>query len=282
MSAFTKVLILIVCLLSAVFAASQVVLYGKREDFGKKFRDAREQLQAVTGQRDTAQREVADLRKKADDLKADLEGKLQGLEADLAAQQREVQRLTAELDKQSTSVQMLTETNQRLHTDMQTKDATIVELRDTLQERAGDIETKLAEIEKLNTQVADAAAKIGNLENNILGLKKDKMDLAEKKSQYQRMVSDAIERGVNFAAMQVPPIDALVVRVDPELGIAVIDKGAAAEVQPNTGFTVYNDEGFVASLVIHDVDSNMSVGRVIRLAEGRQLQVGDRATTKVQ
>jgi len=282
MSAFTKVLIVFVCLLSAIFAASQVVLYTKRENFGELYKQSQQDLRQARADLEKARAEAADWQRKHDAEKARLEGQIASLQEDIKAKGLELARLQAELDKQSASVGRLTEVIEGLRTDIKTKDDTIATLQATLAERNSTVEENLAKIKALMDEGAAKDAKIGKLEDELLEVKADRREIAQEKAQLEGIISDLVARGISIEAVQVPPIDAKVVRVDNELGIAVINRGAKDHVKPNTGFTVFDDEGYVASIVIHTVQDRVSVGRVIRLAEGKQLKIGDSATTTIQ
>ena len=55
-----------------------------------------------------------------------------------------------------------------------------------------------------------------------------------------------------------------------------------AGVKPNTEFTIYDDAGYVAKLIIHDVDPLVSGGLVMLVARDRTVEVGDKVTTEVR
>ena len=60
---------------------------------------------------------------------------------------------------------------------------------------------------------------------------------------------DLVRKGVQVPPAFGPPITGVVLRVNPEVKAAVIDKGKKAGVKPNMPFTIFNDSGMVATLV---------------------------------
>ncbi len=282
MSAFTKVLILFVCLLSALFAASQIVLYGKRENFGEMYREAQTGLKQCQQDKADIQAQLDDLQAGSSAEKAALQARVEGLQSQLTSKENEVQRLSQEVLDQTRAATRLTETVQTLNQTVETKNATIDELNATLAERASTIEENMAKIEDLQGQLSDRNEKIASLENTVLELKTDKQELTRSEKELEAIIGNLVQRGIDVAAVQYPPIDARVVRVDNELGTAVINKGSQDEVKPNATFTVYRGDQYVATLVIQDVDDELALGRAVRVAEGQQLEVGDNATTQIQ
>jgi len=282
MSAFTKVLIVFVCLLSAVFATSQVILYGKRENYGELYKQKAAEYADAVKARDDFQAKWKDALNKYDISQTTLSQQIAGLQSQLDAASKRANSLEAQLTEQALAVRQLTEVVQGKDADLKAKEDIIAQLNAALAERSSTIEANIAKIAALTKDVGENEATIGKLKNQLLDVQRERKELAESEADLKAKIGDLIARGINVAAELAPPITGRVVRVDNDLGVAVINKGAAAKVAPNTQFTIYNDTGYVASVVIHTVEEDLSVGKVLRLMDGKKLQSGDNATTQIQ
>lgn len=282
MNAVTKVLVVLVLLLSAGFAASQIVLYGKREDFGAKYLETAQQLTDTTQKLKQAEGALHDKTVEYDQFKVARDTEVQALQNSLADEKTRVQGLSADLARMTTSVQSLTTANQEQEQRLAVRDQTVEGLREIVTERDEAIKQNLDKIEELIAGGGEKDATIGELEHQLNQVKKAKVELAESEKFLHDTIAGLIRRGIEVEPALAPAINGKVIQVDAVVGAAVIDKGAVAGVKPNTQFTIYNDEGYVASLVIHTVQDELAVGKVMLAAEGRQVSQGDKATTEVR
>lgn len=282
MNAVTKVLVVLVLLLSAGFAASQIVLYGKREDFGAKYLETAQQLTDTTQKLKQAEGALHDKTVEYDQFKVARDTEVQALQNSLADEKTRVRELSADLARMTTSVQSLTTANQEQEQRLAVRDQTVEGLREIVTERDEAIKQNLDKIEELIAGGGEKDATIGELEHQLNQVKKAKVELAESEKFLHDTIAGLIRRGIEVEPALAPAINGKVIQVDAVVGAAVIDKGAVAGVKPNTQFTIYNDEGYVASLVIHTVQDELAVGKVMLAAEGRQVSQGDKATTEVR
>ena len=79
-----------------------------------------------------------------------------------------------------------------------------------------------------------------------------------------------------------PIVHGRIVRVDWEHGIAAVNKGKVDGVKANTQFTLYDDDGYVGKLIVHDVQTRVSAGNIVLVADGKAVKEGDQATTEIQ
>ena len=282
MNALTKVLVVLVFLLSVAFATTQMVLYGKREDFGAKYVDVYERLQSATADNARLKGELADKTTELETALAQLDSERTALQSDLADAKEQVEELKLDGARLLASVQSLTEANNGQQDLLVAADAKSTQLNEIISQRDQEIEGNQGTIAELNKMVAARDATVGDLEYQLTDLTKRHVALTELKDRLQKTVTMFQDMGFAVPPAQVPPISGRVIAVDDELGNAVIDKGEMAQVKPATRFTIHRGSDYIARLVIHDVQGQVALGRVMLLAEGKEVRVGDSVTTEVR
>ncbi|MCD6416701.1 MAG: hypothetical protein J7M08_08410 [Planctomycetes bacterium] len=283
MSALTKVFVLLVLLLSVAFAASQLILYQKREDYGTKYVETYEQLKGLRTEHNTLRAERDDLKRNLDSERA----KNEALQKNLDEQKKTAGELAA---KQEDKIQRLDADNKKLvqrceerHQEIASLYATIKEMEANLASLEKTVNKKQADISGLQQVIAERESAIGDLQHQLRETKKDRQRLAEDNARYHGMVKNLVQRGIRLGPEPTPAINGIVVSVDPKLDFAVINKGAKDKVKANTQFEIYDDAAdWVATLVINEVEDAVAGGMVISHAEGRSVKVGDKATTEIQ
>ncbi|MHC5034478.1 MAG: hypothetical protein ACYTFZ_05540 [Planctomycetota bacterium] len=281
MTALSKVLVVLLLILSVAFAASQVILNARRADYAAKYVDAAKKLANTAEQRNEAQRALNDVTDKLEKTKSDLEGQVQALSDSLANERAQSADLERDRESLTLSVRDLTDAVNRADGNIAVREETIKELQSTIQQRDANLKQHLTSIETLERTVADREATIGKLEHDITEGQKAYKELAESEERLQAIMAELVRRKVQVPPVPLPLINGRIVRIDMEHEAAVVDKGSAAGVKPNTEFTIYNDEGYVARLVIHDVQQDISVGRIRLLADGKEIRQGDKVTTEI-
>jgi len=281
MNALTKVLVVLVLLLSVFFAASQVWLYGKRERFGRLYLDEVRARTDLEQKLSKAQADLADVRRAADETKDKLDADLLAARTDLENERARAASLDGQVRQLTAGVQSLSDGAQKLEVALANRDQAIQELNATVVDRDQAIRQNMDKIGELQKAVADRDGTIGTLQHELTETKKVHKAVAESEARLQAIIAELVERGVQVPPVPLPVIDGRVVSVDVEHGVAVVDKGAGAGVKPNTQFTIYDDDGYVSKLVINDVQPDVSLGRIIVLADDKQVKRGDRATTRI-
>ncbi|MHC4480890.1 MAG: hypothetical protein ACYS1C_07980 [Planctomycetota bacterium] len=281
MNAVSKVLVVLVFLLSAGFAVSQMLLYGKREQFGELYQQAAEARNRAQSDLKEVKGQLQDKTVELDRVKNSLETRIQTLEGNLQDEKGRAQNLNSQVADLTAGVQMLTGRANSLEGDIETRDQTILELRQTVSERDQRIQEHLNTVDSLQSTLAQREAGIGQLEHDLTESKKAYRKLAESEGRLQGIIGELVQRDIQVPPAPLPIINGRVVRVDPQHGVAVVDKGRGAGVKPNTEFTIYNEGGYVGRLIIHDVQPDVSVGRVRLLADGQQVTQGDKVTTEI-
>ncbi len=289
MNALTKLLVVLVLLLSFGFAVSQIVLYNRRENYGALLEEAKARLAARHTELAQVKGVLEDTRYNLDSTKARLEGEVQGLKDDLEGEREIVRTQGQQLIEESSNVARLTEFSSRQQDRIDSLDAQREELGADIEGLRATVNEKQVEIGDLRETVSERDATISGLELDLEDAKRANTLLAESNARLEGIVLEFKDRGFAVPPAPPPAIDAIVVRVDQideEYATAVIDKGAAADVKPNTQFTIYRHagegKGFVATLTIRDVWEQVAGGLLTRQVPGKQVKVGDRATTTVQ
>lgn len=283
MNAFTKVLVVLVLVLSLGFAVSQMVLYGRREDVGQQLTKARQQVKTLTDQRDELQGQLSDAKQRLQNVRSQKNTEIDRLKNETQNLTEQNELVRTRLNTAEASVQQLTETTQAQSQRIDDARAQIDELKTRIADLSGQVEEKIAQVQDLQETIRSKNSNIGDLEHTLAQVKKQRQELTAENKRYQAKLAELVQRGIEIEPAYAPPINGRVVRVDPELRTAVIDRGSEAGVKPNTEFTVYRDGQFVANLIVTDVvDKQASVGRATLLAEGKSVQVGDKATTEIR
>jgi TolA-binding protein len=281
MNALAKVLVVLVLVLSVGFAAAEIVLYGKRESYGKKYLAEQKARAEVEQRLKQAQGQLADMTRAHDELKEASESEKLALKTALADEKTRTTDLTNQVNNLNTSVQSLTDGNKTIVLAVANRDQTILELRNIVANRDDAIKQNLADIDQLHKTVTERDGTIADLTNQLTDTKKAYAKLAESEERLQAIVAEWVKRGIEVPAPALPVISGRIVGVDVEHGFAVIDKGAKAGVKPAAQFTVYNDGGYVAKLVINDVQPDVSAGQIRLVNDDKEVAQGDVATTAI-
>ena len=282
MNAFTKVLIVLVLVLSVVFAASQIILFGKRENLGAALKDTNASLKVAKLKAADFEEQLKDRTQAMDRAVADLRLTNQTLGTQVADKAQQVSDLNDKLGQETAQATRLGELAQNQLDNINVQKDRIVQLEAQGSDLRGQIEAKVAEVQQLTDTIKDKNATIGGLDQQLTETKKDNKQLADANEEMTAKLADLVQRGIRIEPAYAPLINGKVLEVDTHLRTAVIDKGSLAGVKPNTEFTIYRDSQFVARMVITDVNKQVSVGHVLLLAEGAEPKQGDNATTQIR
>jgi hypothetical protein len=280
MNVFTKVLVVLVLLLSAAFAGSQMMLHSKRAEYHQLYAKAdgdlrleRQRAADLEGERNDLARErddinrlLADERAYREEDKQRLGDEVSRLQGELARAQDDLRKANAEksaldtrLLAQLERITTLDRENFDFKDALRTADGTIKGLQDDVRARDGSIRTLNASIAQLNEEMREVAAERNYLAN---------------------AVAQAKMRGFDVLAEDVPIIDAKVLDVDPTISAVVLNKGSNDDVKMNFPFTISRDLEYVAKVTIVEVYPELCVGRVVPGFEEMAIEVGDDASTR--
>jgi len=277
-STIAKVLVVVILILSVVFAALTGQLFAKRE----KLRDEYAKL------KDEATSQIAGL----EDAKKELQGKNEALEDDIGKLKTDVAQLKTDNEHLKKNVQEKTDQITKLDAQITNFNTTISQLNSNLKakdERLAAIEKDLSETreklrqaeqlarekeleaKKLAQQAKEATDRVKELEVAIKDAKQKIEILTTKGGQYEE--STQIVQA---------PVDAKVIKVDRGANLVVINRGRDQGVEVGYIFTVYRGDTYLGDLRIESVAANVAAGAPVAGTSVGTMREGDNASTRIR
>lgn len=279
MSTLTKVLIILIFLISAGTVAILATLYGQRVDWQDKF------IKEVNQHWYTIQV----LRAEAEAREVQIANK----EAVIASLKLKVTSLAEEVD----SKENIVETLNRQITDLSAKFTALLEHAAALNSNINQITIQMQELQnansglraqrdQANSERQQAQAELfqlkGELETALKSLnvaEKEYIKSSRDSGRLEQIINRLRQEGVNVDVLPVPRLVGKVRGVAPELGLVVISVGKDEGVTPGMNFTIFRGPNFVCTISIDRVDRNWASGRImVRQMDPR---VGDDASNDV-
>ena len=276
MSTLTKVLVILIFLVSAGTVAILGALYGQRVDWHDKFI-----------------KEVNQHHYSIQVLRAEAEAKQVQIE-NLQAAVRGLKQSNFDLRGELESKQTIVETRGRQITDLSAKFTALLQHADALNRNLNTLIATQQELAKANAALRiqrdqaksasqQATADLFQLRGKLDKVMKD-LNTAEREfisaSRQLTKLKGIIDRlrtqGIQVDVLPVPFLTAKVRGAIPDLGVVVITGGKDDGVTPGMKFTVFRGSSFVCTIVIDRVERNWSSGRI--LAQKMSPRVGDDAT----
>ena len=284
MTFWAKLLIVVVFILSLIFASMSAVLFGKRENF-------RDLLDAKTRQydqdKDKWTRENADLHNKVDAAAtavAEATSKAEATQLRLDTVTNEVERLNAAMGAKDIENQ---------------KDKNLnLEQAAALNSLGAQMKTLLASEDSLKTENNTLTAKVLDEQSRSNKLEKENTDLdaslktataSLNKAEETLKLNDDIfaelsRRNVAWRELinswtTLPDIKAKVVRVDTQSNFVLLNAGEKQGVKKNYTFSIFREGAFVAKVMVFDVQSDLCAARVV--VPKLPIQRGDNAWTRL-
>ena len=283
MNAFAKVLVFFVLVLSIGFAVSQMVTYSKRVKVGELYEQVKSEAQSAKGELETTKATLAEATKTYDGSLAGKQTEIDGLKTELESQESEIAELKTEDSRLRDDVNSLAASLKDVKALIEQKEALIARLGEQNKDLAGKLDERLTLINKLDETVAAQKAKVEGLTAALEDLRTDYASLKEEKNEYQTMVTRLSEAGYRLPGEAITGVDAKIVNVDMQYGLVVLNRGDEHGVKVNYPFTVYRDTDYIAQVQVYEVHEKLSLALLKKgsLVEGRQIQVGDDATTRI-
>ena len=280
MSAFTKVLVVFILLLSVVFAAVQMALYGLREDYGDKWMQASAKLTKAKGDLEQANKDLTAVRGKYEDVSQKFDKVRDQLNREIAAKDAELARVKELAAKDSETARMSLETITKQEDRIKEVTGQANQYLLTINERNKEIEAKAAEIHKLDDEIKGHKKTIMDHENAILALKEDKQKIADEKRVTADMLEWVVEKyNISLPVYTMKPVTAQVLQVT-ETNDVIINRGKRHGVLPGYAFVIYRDRDVLGTFVVRAVSERVASGH-LRLAEGQTVAQGDWATNEI-
>ena len=284
MTFWAKLFVVILFVLSIIFASISGVLFAKREHYRenyKKLQDAHER--EITKLSDT----VAQLEGDVDDARTArsiAEDNLRNRERDyekidsqykqLAINHAEVKTRLAKVEGDNllfaSSVETLSMSNAELVTSNHGLSTRNLTLETTLRTR----DTTIAELETTRTQ----------LSNEVTDLKVALEDKRKKLDEAEAIFAELWERGIEPRTVIgshriIPDIQAKITGVDLDTGLVVLNAGSEAGVRKNFDFTVYRGDKYIATVRVFHREQNQSAAKIV--IKNADVEIGDNARTQL-
>lgn len=283
MNTFGKILAVVVLVLSAAFMASQIILFAKRTPWKQKYQETKAQLGKKEKALEQAQSKLEDKTQTYENKLANLQSQLQSLKNEVQSQANTISSLKSEGSSLRDDMRKAQENVDTLTAMVDKKESTIASLEEENSELQENVNDKVARINELDETVREKKDKITSLQEDLSQLEEDYASLQKKKQRYARMLSRLSKRGVRIPAEEVKAVDGEIIKYEEKSRLVIINKGKKSGVEVNYPFTIYRNGTYVGQAVVYRVDQKVSVARVQKdmMAEGKQIKVGDQATTRL-
>ena len=280
MSTLTKVLIILIFLISAGTVAIVATLYGQRVDWQDKFIKEVNQhwytIQVLRAEAEAREVQIVNLN---DLIEKTLNPKITSLAKEVDSKQNIVETLNRQITDLSAKFTALLEHAEALNSNI--KNVTI-QMQELQNANAG----LRAQRDQANSERQQAQAELfqlkGELETALKSLsvaEKEFIKSSRNSGRLEQVINRLRQEGVNVDVLPVPRLVGKVRGVAPELGLVVISVGKDEGVTPGMNFTIFRGPNFVCKIAIDRVDRNWASGRImVRQMDPR---VGDDASNDV-
>jgi hypothetical protein len=222
-------------------------------------------------------------------IKNDAIAELERSKGDLERRIQELMDKNAQLGSDMARVEQEKLSNEAARTKVEQMLAVVVNERARLQEHNNDMRTDMIDLRTrnnaLNQRSLDLTNDVNILNDEVRNLQEKNYAYEQRIAQLQRGASGGVlgaDEAIAGAARAVLPevagrVEGTVTSVDGNY--VSLSAGEAAGVQPGMQFMLVRDGNYVGDLVIETVRPRESGGKIVLVAEGREVRPGDRATT---
>lgn len=281
-----KVLIIIILVLSLVFAAMSAALFTQRHNWRQQYVDANSQLKKARSDLQDAQQQI---KKRA-----------LAYEQKIRVQDAEIGKLTTMIETLKTDKARLQERANKIAGDLQKLTEDQNNIATQLKEERGlrlQLEKKVAALEKdrddARQTIRDQRQKIEQLEasnkdlnRQIVALKSKINDLETDNGNLTKILNKLVDEGLApvdvLEGVPLPPIDGKILSVDPVRNIIVINRGKKDGVRGGYRFTIYRGDEYVGRLLIENAVDDLAYGRALPEYTRKKVQVGDDVSTRME
>jgi len=284
MTFWAKFLIVVILVLSVIFAAISTVLFAKHQDYRNELveQSAKYETYYNTAEGDKArlQNELViksdELARKQTELKAS-ELQVDSLTAELTETKADVVEEQSRLAKAQDSVNTLTIGNQALAK----ANEKLLGENETVRKENVALTKSLADEQKVTN---DLKGQVATLTDQRDGLQEDLHAANETIQLNEEIFAELSRRNIEAQTViagltAVPDIRGLVVTVQPAENLVILNVGSNQGVRKNFEFTIYRDDKFVAKVIVFDTEDDLSAARIV----SRKLSIerGDQAATRL-
>ncbi|MBI4577313.1 MAG: hypothetical protein HY722_13725 [Planctomycetes bacterium] len=287
MSTLAKTLVVIQLVLSAIFLTVAGAFFHHKTDW----RRYAEKIQA--NYREMAQRKnknIDQLGAQITTMKAYITEKEQEvglLRTNLIGTGEQLVEKSTQLTQRMLEYQKLLEEHGKLVQQIERQRDNIAELQNANENLRTEYGKARQDKEVAENQVARLISVKGSLERDLEELRTDYARSKQEVEDYKIMEQQLLAAGVDIPRLvqrkPAPFIEAVVMAVkdDIEPGLVLLNVGENQRVQKGYEFTVYRNDEFVAKVIVERVLRDMSGARVLFQKPEANIQVGDKAATRV-
>ncbi len=282
MNVFSKVLVVVVLLLSCGFVVSQMLLNSRREEWRVKYDATSSQLVTESKKARELGNELTVLRQDLGNLQTSSALEIKTLEDGAADKTRQIAALgrdkaayQIEAERSGTQIASLMVTLEQNNTK-------IGGLQDRDHELHEQLTGALAKVEDLQTDVRDRLKQIDDKDDRIATLTRELRETSQDRDELHGELVRLQTMGINVAMLgdMVPIVDGRVVRASNEDGSMVINKGRNDNVKLGVAFAIYRGTTLIAKASVVDLQDTRCVVQVDRRLPYKPVEMGDMATTR--
>jgi cell shape-determining protein MreC len=280
MNVFTKVLVVLVLLLSAALAGSQMVLHAKRAEYQQLYAKTDADLKLEKQRSAKLEAERNDVTRERDGINLLLDAERASRKADKDRLETEVIKLSGDLSKLQEDLRRASAQVSTMVTIVETQVAHIAELEKANYEFKDAVRVADAAIKTLQDDIRARDGSIQALNADVEQLRGKMKDVTAERDYLAAAVAHAKSQGFDVLAENVPIIDAKVLNVDPTISAVVLNKGSDDGVKVNFPLTISRGSEYVAKVTVVEVHPELSVARVVPGFEEKPIERGDDASTR--
>ena len=283
MTFWAKLFVVILFILSLVFATASGVLFAKREHYRQNFKNLQEaydreneRLSNRNAELENDLEDVRTARRSADDKLTELDTQHRAVVSAHEKLKGEYTELDKELEKEkadnllfASANATLTKSNDELRITNQGLDRKNLELETTLRAR----ETTIAELETTRTK----------LKNEVSDLKVALEDKRKELDWAEAVFDELRKRDIGVDSLLasfrfVPDIQAQITGVSLDVGVVILNAGSEEGVRKNFDFTLFRGDDYVATARVFNCDQHQSAAMIV-MPKDANVQIGDSGRT---
>ena len=282
MNVFSKVLVVIVLLLSCGFVVSQMLLNSRREEWRAKYDDVNGQLATQKTKAQQLTTQSADLQQKLDNLRASSALEINALRDDVDGKTRQIAALGLDKEAYQAEAERSGTRVTSLEGRLNAKDAAIESLSGRNHELDGQLKGALDKVASLQGDVRDKDNKIDELDGQVALLNKSLRETSQDRDALIGKLAYLQGIGVNVEILSgtIPMVDARVVQADNEIGSVVLDKGKNDNIEIGMAFAIYRGTTLIAKAEVVQLTDDRCLAQVDHRLDNMPVEMGDRATTR--
>ncbi len=282
MSNVLKIFVVLNFVLAVVFVATAATLLGKADDWKKKHDTVKEKAATDVKDRDDRISTLTGENKQLEDARSSLKNRRDELDQELKSSEtrreeknRENADLRGSLKKSQDNLSTLGQNLSAAQTDRETYEKRMTAAEKSARDAIAAKEAAEDEARRLTAALETANELNGQLETDLATVRAN----LEKQT---NLVKLAMADGWNPRnAINAPPIDAVVQRVNTELKFVMLSVGGDDKVTKGMRFTVSRGGNYIGDVMVDAVYPQASAAQIVVTNPGAKFQAGDNATTRV-